>query len=209
VIWPPPADRFLEGQIVKLVPLTEEHREPVARMAGHPDIWDWMDRRIPLERAAYDAWFDEHLTGSADGAEWCFVTHRAGAEGPADDVIGSSSYLAVRPRHDGLEIGSTWLHPSAWRTGANREAKLLMLGLAFDELGCMRVEFKTDARNERSREALDGIGATFEGIFRNHMYVPGAGRRDSAYFSITDDEWPAIRAALEASLASEREGAEA
>jgi RimJ/RimL family protein N-acetyltransferase len=168
-----------------------------------------MDRRVPLERAVYDEWFDEHLEGSAAGTEWCFVTHRADAEGP-EAVIGSSSYLAVRPRHDGLEIGSTWLHPSAWRTGANRDAKLQMLGFAFDELGCMRVEFKTDARNERSRKALGDIGATFEGIFRNHMYVPGAGRRDSAYFSITDDEWPEVRARLEASLAAgTRQGAEA
>ena len=203
MIWPPP-DRSLEGTIVTLEPIAEEHREPLAHMAGAPEIWDWMDRRVPIERAAYDdAWFDEHLEGSEAGTEWCFVTRRTGAEGPADDLIGSSSYLAVRPRHDGLEIGSTWLHPSAWRTGANREAKLLMLGFAFDELGCMRVEFKTDARNERSRAALTGIGASFEGIFRNHMYVPGAGRRDSAYFSITDDEWPGVRARLEASLAGQ------
>ncbi len=106
----------------------------------------------------------------------------------------------MRPEHDGLEIGWTWLNPSAWRTGANIEAKLLMLGHAFDELGAMRVEFKTDARNERSRAALDGIGATYEGIFRKHMLMPIVGVRDSAYYSITDEEWPAVRDLLTARL---------
>ena len=113
----------------------------------------------------------------------------------------SSSYLTIRPEQHGLEIGWTWLHPSAWRTGANLEAKLLMLGLAFDELGCMRVEFKTDARNDRSRAALEALGADFEGIFRKHMLMPVTGVRDSAYYSITDDEWPELRERLAALLA--------
>ena len=202
MIWPPPADRSLEGAIVRLDPIAETDREPLAALVeGEPEVWAWMDRRIPEQRAAFDEWFDGHLGASRRAEWWTWVTRRSG-DGA---VIGSSSYLAVRPPHDGLEIGSTWLHPSAWRTGANREAKLLMLGYAFDELGCMRVEFKTDARNERSRTALGGIGAEFEGIFRNHMHVPGAGRRDSAYFSITDEEWPGIRAALEASPTADRE----
>jgi len=117
------------------------------------------------------------------------------------DPVGSSSYLNVRPEHDGLEIGWTWLHPAAWRTGANLEAKLLMLEHAFDELGCMRVEFKTDARNERSRSALAALPATFEGIFRKHMLMPVVGVRDSAYFSIVDDDWPRVKENLFARLA--------
>ena len=115
---------------------------------------------------------------------------------PSGEALGSSSYLSARPEHDGVEIGWTWLNPSAWRTGANREAKLLLLGFAFEELGCMRVEFKTDARNERSRAALEALPATFEGVFREHMLMPGIGRRDSAYYSIVDSEWPAVRAGL-------------
>ena len=106
-------------------------------------------------------------------------------------VLGSSSYLAVRPEHDGLEIGWTWLIPLPGARGANLEAKLLMMRLAFEQLGAMRVEFKTDARNRRSRAALEGLPATFEGVFRKHMLMPGIGVRDSAYFSITDEEWPA------------------
>jgi RimJ/RimL family protein N-acetyltransferase len=116
-------------------------------------------------------------------------------------LIGRSSYLNPRPEHDGLEIGWTWLRRPAWRTGANLEAKLLLLEHAFGALGCMRVEFKTDARNERSREALAALPATFEGVFRKHMLAPGVGVRDSAYFSILDEEWPAVRSNLERRLA--------
>ena len=125
------------------------------------------------------------------------------------EPIGSSSYLAARPEHAGLEIGWTWLHPSAWRSGANVEAKLLMLAHAFDELGAMRVEFKTDARNERSRAALAALPATFEGVFRKHMLMPVVGVRDSAYYSVVDEDWPDVRANLERRLAAGREPARA
>jgi RimJ/RimL family protein N-acetyltransferase len=182
--------------MVTLEPLREDHRGGLAAAAGDAEIWTWMNRLIPAEDGAFDAWFDSRLAASERAVEWCFATiSRATGE-----AVGSSSYLAVRPEHDGLEIGWTWLNPSAWRTGANSEAKLLMMSQAFDELGCMRVEFKTDARNERSRTALEGIGATFEGIFRKHMLMPGIGLRDSAYFSITDDEWPGVRERLTARL---------
>ena len=105
-------------------------------------------------------------------------------------VVGSSRYLNVRPADRVVEIGWTWLNPSAWRSGANVEAKLLMLRHAFETLGCVRVEFKTDARNERSRAALAALPAKFEGIMRNHKIMPGVGVRDSAYFSVIDAEWP-------------------
>ena len=95
--------------------------------------------------------------------------------------------------HRRLEIGWTWVARDWQRTGANREAKLLMLGHAFDDLGCRRVEFKTDSLNEPSRTALLGIGAQFEGIFRNHMVMPGGRMRHSAYYSVIDEEWPAVR----------------
>jgi RimJ/RimL family protein N-acetyltransferase len=197
VKWP--SDQTLEGSIVRLEPLRPEHRDGLAAAGSDSEIWTWMNRLIPAEEGAFDDWFNARLAASGRAEEWCFATISLATGRP----IGSSSYLAIRPEHNGLEIGWTWLSPSAWRTGANLEAKLLMLGHAFDELGCMRVEFKTDARNERSRAALEGIGASFEGIFRNHMLVPGVGRRDSAYYSITDDEWPEVRAGLERRLARE------
>jgi RimJ/RimL family protein N-acetyltransferase len=119
-------------------------------------------------------------------------------------VVGSTRFLTLRPEHAGVEIGHTWLRSELWGTGANVEAKLLMLEHAFDRCGCMRVELKTDARNERSRRAMEALPAQFEGIFRKHMFVRGGEVRDSAYYSIVDDEWPAVRANLERRLASRR-----
>ena len=102
----------------------------------------------------------------------------------------------MRPHDRVVEIGWTWLNPAAWRSGVNVEAKLLMLGHAFEPLGCVRVELKTDARNERSRAAMEALPAQFEGILRKHMIVPGVGQRDSAYFSVIDSEWPQVKANL-------------
>ena len=193
MIWPP-AREPLEGSIVRLEALRPEHRDGLAAAAADPEIWTWMDRRIPAEEGAFERWFQTRLAVSEHGDEWCFATISVASGRP----IGSSSYLAVRPEHRGLEIGRTWLNPGAWRSGANVEAKLLMIGHAIDDLGAMRVEFKTDSRNERSRAALEGIGATYEGIFRKHMLMPIVGVRHSAYYSITDEDWPEIKANLAA-----------
>jgi N-acetyltransferase len=199
LIWPPP-DRALEGSRVRLEPLVEEHREPLRSVAIHPEVWQWIDRRVTETDEGFDQWFDGRLLARKMGDEHGFAT--LGADG---DPLGSSSYLAPRPIHDGVEIGNTWLTPSAWRSGANVEAKLLMLGFAFEDLGCIRVELKTDARNERSRGAMEALPAKFEGIHRKHMQMPITGVRDSAYFSVVDDEWPAVRKNLERRLAGARE----
>jgi RimJ/RimL family protein N-acetyltransferase len=199
VIWPP-ADRVLEGSLVRLEPLVEEHREPLRSVAMHPEIWQWIDRRVTEEDDGFDQAFDGRLLARKLGDEHGFATLSADSE-----PLGSSSYLAPRPIHDGVEIGNTWLTPAAWGGGANVEAKLLMLGFAFEDLGCIRVELKTDARNERSRGAMEALPAKFEGIHRKHMLMPITGSRDSAYFSIVDDEWPAVRENLERRLAGARE----
>ena len=144
-----------------------------------------------------DRWFDTALANQDAGTERPFATIDL-ASGRA---IGSSRFLSIVPEHRRLEIGWTWVGIAYQRTGANREAKLLQLAHAFETLGANRVEFKTHARNERSRNALAGIGATFEGVFRNHMVMPDGSLRDSAYFSIVADEWPAVRAELERGLA--------
>jgi N-acetyltransferase len=117
-------------------------------------------------------------------------------------VIGSTSYLEPRPQDRSVEIGATWLTPSAWRSGANVEAKLLMLAHAFDVLGCVRVELKTDARNERSRRAIEALPAQFEGIHRQHMVLPDGALRDSAWYSVIDREWPEVRDNLRRRLAA-------
>jgi N-acetyltransferase len=110
--------------------------------------------------------------------------------------LGATSYLNVRPDDRVLEIGHTWLNPQAWGTGANVEAKLLLMGHAFEDEGYLRVEFKTDARNERSRAALAALPAQREGVFRKHMLVRGGERRDSAWYAVLDDEWPQVKANL-------------
>jgi RimJ/RimL family protein N-acetyltransferase len=117
------------------------------------------------------------------------------------EIVGSTRFLALRPEHRSVEIGWTWLHPSVWGTGVNIDAKYLQMRHAFDVWGCRRVEWKTDAQNERSRGALEALGATFEGVHRNHMLVRVGENRDSAWYSLTDVEWPTAREHLEARLA--------
>jgi RimJ/RimL family protein N-acetyltransferase len=181
----------LEGEIVVLEPLVEADAEDLWQAAQAEEIWSWL-APIGRERAFFDRWMELTLEEAAAGREGPFTTReRAGGR-----AIGSSRYLNVREPDLVVEIGWTWLNPSAWRTGANVEAKLLMLEHAFERLGCVRVEFKTDARNERSRAALAAIPARFEGILRKHMIVPGVGQRDSAYYSVIDDEWPDVRSNL-------------
>lgn len=195
--------KVLEGEVVRLEPLAWSHEEGLFRAAEREEIWHWMRYGAVLSREEFRRWIGAAISSSEAGTEGAFVTLDARTGEP----IGSTRYLALRPEHRGLEIGWTWLAPSYWRTGANVEAKLLMLGHAFEILGCMRVEFKTDRRNERSRNAIAALPARFEGIFRKHMILPNADVRDSAYYSIVDDEWPEVRANLERRLASRaREG---
>lgn len=187
----------LEGSLAVLEPLEEAHAEDLWRAAQAPEIWQWL-AHLGASRQLFDEWFEQSLAATADGREGVFATR----ERRSDTIVGSSRYLNVRPADRVVEIGWTWLNPSAWRTGINVEAKLLMLAHAFETLGCVRVELKTDARNERSRAAMAAIPAQFEGILRKHMTVPDVGIRDSAYFSVIDDEWPAVRANLQRRLAA-------
>jgi RimJ/RimL family protein N-acetyltransferase len=117
------------------------------------------------------------------------------------ELVGHTSFLNDRPHDKAVEVGNTWLLPSAWSTGANIEAKLLLLEHAFEDEGYLRVEFKTDASNERSRAALAALPAQFEGVFRKHMLVRGGERRDSAWYAVIDDDWPDVKANLRRRLA--------
>ena len=185
----------LVGRIVRLEPLSHDHVPGLAEVGLDPAIWRWTIVR-PTTQLDLRSWADEAIAARDEGRELPFATIDAATDRP----IGSSRYLNIVPEHRRLEIGWTWLAPAWQRTGANREAKLLMLRHAFETLGCRRVEFKTDSNNEPSRTALLGIGASFEGIFRKHIVTPGDGVRHSAWYSIIDDEWPAVRARLEESL---------
>jgi RimJ/RimL family protein N-acetyltransferase len=124
-----------------------------------------------------------------------FAVHSGG------EIVGSTSYLNFDPLNLRVEIGNTWLHPSEWGTGANSEAKYLLLRHAFENVGLRRVEFKTDAKNERARAALAAIPSEFEGIHRKHMIVREGERRDSAWFAVIDDDWPEVKRQLEVRLA--------
>ena len=189
----------LEGGVVRLEPMTLDHLAGLTAAGRDPRIWTWMpiDASSP---AGMRALVDGALAGRDARTQIPFVT----IDRATGRVVGSSRYLAPVPDDLRVEIGWTWLDPAVQRTAANTEAKLLMLGHAFDVLGCRRVELKTDALNERSRTAILGIGATFEGIFRKHMVMPGGRARDSAYYSIVDDEWPAVRDRLVARLERHR-----
>lgn len=155
-----------------------------------------MDARGSRGPGTARGWLDTALANRDAGTELPFSTIERASGRP----IGSSRYLSIVPEHRRLEIGWTWVARDFQRTGVNREAKLLMVEHAIERLGCQRVEFKTNALNEQSRAALLGIGATFEGIFRKHMLGRAGEVRDSAYFSITDDDWPTIKARLASSV---------
>ncbi len=186
----------LRGRAVVLEPLTLAHAAPLARVGLDPDVWRWIQTTVASEadmRAYVETALDEHRRGVS--VPFAIVDASRG------EAIGSTRYASIVPEHRRLEIGWTWLAPAFQRTAANTETKLLLLAHAFESLGAQRVEFKTDARNERSRAALARIGATQEGIFRKHMVTDSGRIRDSVYFSIVDDEWPAIKERLRARLA--------
>jgi RimJ/RimL family protein N-acetyltransferase len=187
----------LRGRLVVLEPLRRDHREGLRAAAEDMD-WAFMPVDPRGSDELFDSWLDDALERAKTGEHVPFATLDAATGQP----LGSTRYLSLRPEHRGLEIGWTWLTRSAWGTGANVEAKLLLLEHAFERLGCMRVEFKTDAANERSRRALAALPAEFEGVFRKHMLVGNDGTRlrDSAWYAIVDDDWPAVKTSLEARI---------
>jgi RimJ/RimL family protein N-acetyltransferase len=187
---------IIQGRTVRIEPLRAEHEAGLWAAAADPRIWRWMPLDPTGSEEAFHAWMAEALERAAAGLDAPFCVLGAGGE-----ALGSTRYLALRPEHRGLEIGWTWMSPAAWGTAANAEAKLLLMEHAFERLGCMRVEFKTDALNERSRAALEAIGARFEGIHRRHMLVRAGELRDSAWYSVIDSDWPATKAALAARVA--------
>jgi RimJ/RimL family protein N-acetyltransferase len=182
----------LEGELVRLEPMTAAHEDGLWEASRDERTWRWLSVAQPQTREELRSYLDAALANADAGTELPLVTVRQD-EGA---VIGSTRYLALRPEHRSVEIGWTWLTPEAWGTGANVEAKLLMLEHAFEQWGCLRVELKTDARNERSRGAMAALPAQFEGVHRKHMLVRDGERRDSAWYSVLDDEWPTVRANL-------------
>ncbi|HEX7300666.1 MAG TPA: GNAT family protein [Solirubrobacteraceae bacterium] len=178
-----------------LEPLAPAHEAGLWEASRPPEIWTWLQAQP--DRAGFRAILDEARAATARREEFAFATVHAASGQP----VGMTRYMALRPADRALEIGWTWLTPALWRTGANVEAKLLQMQYAFETLGCLRVELKTHASNARSRGAMERLGATFEGVHRKHRILPGIGVRDTAWYSVVDDEWPQVRDGLRARLA--------
>jgi RimJ/RimL family protein N-acetyltransferase len=185
----------LEGRIVRLEPLSLGHLDDLARVAFEGDLWRWTVVQ-PVDAAGLRAWIESALAGAEAGAEQPFAT----VDQASGRAIGSTRFMSIVPEHRRLEIGWTWVALDHQRTGANREAKLLQMTHAFEVLGANRVEFKTDSLNTKANPGLLGIGATYEGTFRNHMIMPGGRLRHSTYYSVIKEDWPDVKARLQAKL---------
>lgn len=186
----------LEGLMVRLEPLALSHHAQLCKAGLDFDLWRWATQNIrtPKDMQAY---IEQALSEQAKGTSLPFATIDRGS----GEAVGSTRYLNIDPANLRLEIGATWLAKRWQRTGANTEAKYLMLRHAFERLGCMRVEFKTDSLNQQSRDAILDLGATEEGLLRNHMLAWSGRVRHTVYYSIIDSEWPEVKARLEKKLA--------
>jgi N-acetyltransferase len=179
----------LAGERAIVEPLAAEHADGLLAAATDPGMFRWMPVDMASSADALREWLATTLAAARSGTEVPFAILDAGT----GEVLGSTRFLGLALEHLRAEIGWTWVTQSRWSGGVNVEVKLLLLTHAFETLGLRRVEFKTDARNERSRGALAALGTHFEGIFRKHMVTPDGGVRDSAYYAVVDDEWPAVK----------------
>ena len=185
----------LEGARVRLEPLAEAHHAALCAVGLVEDLWRWSPKPLltPADMTAYIAFA---LAEQAAGRALPFVT----VDRPSGRIVGSTRFGNIDKANSRVEIGWTWLAPELQRTGANTEAKYLMLRHAFETLGCLRVELKTDALNARSRAAIARIGAREEGTLRRHMLTASGRVRDTVYYSVVDEDWPAVKAELERRL---------
>ncbi len=187
---------MLTGKFVRLEPLADGHLAALARHGGDAELWKYMKHARPDPQESLLAWFAavRAMEARGEGLAWAVVDAASG------EAVGGTTFLDVASADRRVEIGNTWLGRAVWRTAVNTEAKLLLLRYAFEELGCNRVQLKTDARNERSQAAIARLGAVREGVLRAHMVMPDGWVRDTVMFSVIAAEWPAVRARLEARL---------
>jgi RimJ/RimL family protein N-acetyltransferase len=185
----------LEGVHVRLEPLSRKHLPGLCEVGLEEELWRWIPTSV---RTAADmaAYVELALKEQADGVSLPF----AQMERATGRVIGSTRYMNIERTHHRVEIGCTWIGRDWQRSAVNTEAKYLLLRHAFETLGCMRVELKTDSLNEKSLAAILRIGAKQEGIFRNHMMTSAGRIRHTVYFSIVDSEWPGVKSELERRL---------
>lgn len=187
----------LEGRHVRLEPLTKAHLAGLVEVGLDEELWRWIPTAVRT-REEMAAYIENALKEQELGVSLPF----AFLEKASGRAIGSTRYGNIERKHHRVEIGWTWVAREWQRTAINTEAKYLLLKHAFESLGCMRVELKTDSLNEKSRNAILRIGAKEEGIFRNHMITESGRIRHTVYFSIIDSEWLAVKTRLEAKLNS-------
>jgi len=180
------------GELVAVEPLSIDHEPGLVAAAEDQQVFTWLPEDMASSRERLHRWLTTSLASSELGREVPFAI----IELSTGEPVGSTRFMEPRLEHLRVEIGWTWLASRVWGSGINVETKLLLLEHAFEHVGCRRVEFKTDARNARSRGALEALGAPFEGILRKHMVVRDGAPRDSAYYSVIDDEWPGVKALL-------------
>ena len=186
----------LTGEIVRLEPLDFRHTEELVEAANYDEIWTYLDEPTPNTSEAMNQLVQDALNEQERGIRVPFAVIDL-ATGRA---VGSTSYIDIRPHDRGVEIGWTWLTPSQWGTGANTDAKLLLLRHAFEDQNAGRVAIKTDLRNVRSQRAIERLGATREGTWRNHRILSDGSYRHTVYYSVIDAEWPTVRDALRTSV---------
>jgi len=193
-LWKTPVT--LTGKVVRLEPLSEAHIPALALAGRDESIWKYMRYADLTSEESMTAWVRDMLRRQQAGTDLPFaVIHLASGR-----AAGATRYLEMRPPHRSLEIGGTWYAPEFQRTAVNTECKYLMLKYAFEEMKCIRVQFKADVRNERSVLAIERLGAVREGVLRNHYILQDGTFRDSVYFSILDREWPVTKILLEERL---------
>jgi RimJ/RimL family protein N-acetyltransferase len=185
----------LEGNHVRLDPLSSAHADSLIAAAGDGELWNSTFTVVP-SRATISDYIESALDGQAQGRELPFVI----LQKSSGLVVGSTRFYNIDHENRSLEIGYTWLAAKAQRTAVNTETKLLLLAHAFENWHCIRVALVTDVRNRQSQEAILRLGAKQEGTLRNHLIMPNGRYRDSVCFSIIEAEWPEVRAQLEAKL---------
>ena len=192
----------LEGPHIRLEPLSHVHAADLFAASRDADFWELMPRGPFRDVDDVLHWIDDACSAMETGAELPFAIIHL----PSGRAIGSTRYLDIRPLDRALEIGWTWISPGHQRTPANTECKYLLLRHAFETLAAIRVQLKTDARNQRSQRAIERLGAVREGVLRRHRLLWTGFVRDSVYYSILDSEWPAVKQRLEGLLTRAAEG---
>ena len=184
---------ILQGKYVRLEPMTEAHAPALAEIGVGQPFWDFMVYGRMETGDDMREWVNDILARAEKGTDVPFVAIHI----DSGRVAGASRYMNIMPNDRGLEIGGTWYGPEFQRTMVNTECKYLLLQHAFEKLSCIRVQLKTDLRNERSQKAIERIGAVKEGVLRNHMILPDGYYRHSVYYSILDTEWPSVKIRLQ------------